>query len=111
MKKTALILITLLLILSCAKEPFDYLIGAWDDVDTERTIFFDEEGRYGWSIPYPGVDPNCGIGSFSVNGDTLCIEEYTWGGDLVTSYFLFRADRKSLQLTNLETEEIKNYTR
>lgn len=111
MKRIVSTLLCIILVMGCHRETAGYLIGVWDDTDSEIAIVFHEDGMYSWHLPWPGVDPNTGMGRYTLSGDTLRIEEYTYTGDTLVNYYIVMVERKSLQLRNLETNEVKNYTR
>jgi hypothetical protein len=107
--KILIILLPLALFSACEKEPEELLIGSWSNVNTEETIAFLAEGSYHWSIPYPGVDPNCADGTYYFSGDTLIIEACGWG--CYTLKYFWKADRSKLELQDIKTLSIDYYDR
>lgn len=99
------------LFVSCEKDSVSMLIGAWDDLDSELIICFHEGGIYSWHLPFPGVDPNTGIGHYEVYNDTLRIEEASQLDSCIIYYYDFRITREELTLINLDSQSIKNYVR
>jgi hypothetical protein len=112
--KNTLLTILCIFLFSCEKEPGDKLVGSWsaDNPSFEAGYFlgFLEDGTYGWAIPEPALDPNCGGGTYSTEADTLVMIEHGWIG-IDTFGYIFEVDSKKLRLTNIASQQISNYTR
>ena len=111
MKKLATFIILLITFGACEKEPVDLLIGGWKDIHGDLTRSFQEDGLYLWHVHYM-ADPNSGTGFYSINGDTLRIEENnSWLDTTYVSFYIFSVGKNELELINIETEDISNYER
>ncbi len=98
------VVVLLLLFSGCEKEPTELLVGSWsrNDKAVDYIITFLEDGTYYWNIPIPGLDPNTGMGKYSVKADALVMIESGWFGQATYKYF-YEVDRESLWLSDQET--------